>query len=243
MKGSGGFPLSLSIAGKRFLFFTLLIPLAWLPACSGNRPFRFQNLAKSDINLVADAHQEAVLDHLRSLMVKLYKRNPRELRKAPGQTINSRLHQVFDPTATLNFPELDNQQGTAAMDLCFDPQFAGDRVLALVTGLTGMIRNSYENRPEQYMLDSLDQQKLYNSARNIEIVVWRLSNKRNSNGELFLLTNGRQNEVANLSFERLFGKAIALQDMMARITADRGNRTINMVVHSVASAAFLPVGL
>jgi hypothetical protein len=217
--------------------------LAWLPACSNSRPFRLQNLAKSDIDLVADAHQDEVLSHLRVLMVKLYKRNPRELQKAPGHTINSRLHQVFNLLSPLSFAELDHQQRTAAMNLCFDPEFTGDRVLALVTGLAGMLRNSYENRPEQFLLDSLDEQKLYNSARNIEIVVWRLNNTRDGNGELLLLTNSRENEEANLSFERLFGKIIALQDMMARITADRGNRTINLFVHSVASAAFLPVGL
>ncbi len=236
--------MSSAITGKRVILIALLsLLLALLPACSGSRPFRFQNLTKSDIDLVVDAHQEKVLSHLRSLMVKLYKRNPRELQKASGHTINSRLHQAFAPSSPLSFAELDNQQGTAAMDLCFDPEFTGDRVLALVTGLAGMIRNSYENRPEQFMFDSLDEQKLYNSARNIEIAVWRLSNKQNRNGEPFLLTNNREDEEANLSFERLFGKLIALQDMMARITADKGNRTINMVVHSMASAAFLPAGL
>jgi hypothetical protein len=30
------------------------------------------------------------------------------------------------------------------------------------------------------MLDALDQQKLYNSARYIEILVWRLSHKENA---------------------------------------------------------------
>jgi hypothetical protein len=30
---------------------------------------------------------------------------------------------------------------------------------------------------------------------------------------------------------------------MARITADRGNRNINKVVHGIASAALFPIGL
>ena len=45
----------------------------------------------------------------------------------------------------------------------------------------------------------------------------------------------------NLSFERLFGKMIALQDMMAEITANSGNRTINRVVQGAATMIFLPI--
>ena len=91
------------------------------------------------------------------------------------------------------------------------------------------------------MLDSLDPQKLYNSARNLEIMAWRLAHRRNINGELLLLTNGT-NGVINLSFERLFGKMIADQDMIAEIIAGRANRTINKIFHSIAQAMFLPVG-
>jgi hypothetical protein len=106
-----------------------------------------------------------------------------------------------------------------------------------------MMLEAYDNRREQFIFDSLDEQKLYNSARNIEIVVWRLSNRLNEAGAPFLRTNSLPGEEANLSFERLFGKLIAIQDMMARVTADRGNRTINKVVHSIASSALFPIGL
>ncbi|MCD8512741.1 MAG: hypothetical protein LRY63_04615 [Nitrincola sp.] len=92
------------------------------------------------------------------------------------------------------------------------------------------------------MLNNLDQQRLYNSARNIEIIVWRLSNRRDSRGSLFLLTNGiAEGKVQNLSFERLFGKLIAHQDMMARIVSDKNNRGINKVVISVATATLFPI--
>ena len=62
----------------------------------------------------------------------------------------------------------------------------------------------------------------------------------NKESEPYLLTNGLAGEPANLRFERLLGQMIVVQDMMARIIADRTNRTINRVVHSLASAAFLP---
>ena len=90
------------------------------------------------------------------------------------------------------------------------------------------------------MFEQLDAQKLYNSARNLEIVAWRLSHSIKPNGEFYLLSNNTDGEI-NLSFERLLGKMIALQDMMASITADRSRRTINRVIHGIASIIFLPV--
>jgi len=213
-----------------------------LAACS-SCPVEIKNIAKSDVDLVADAHYREVDQLLRTLMIKLYKRNPGELRKTPGATIQSRLYQVFGSTPLPYFAELNGRSGVEAIDLCFDPEFSQDRVFALVAGLEGMILEAHNNRTEHYILDSLDEQKLYNSARNLEIVVWRLSNRLDRNGKPFLLTNSGPGEEANLSFERLFGKLIALQDMLANITADRGQRTINKLVHSIASAALLPVGM
>jgi hypothetical protein len=222
--------------------FLILSALLILSAC-GSTSFRLKNVAKTDIDLVSDAHFREADGLLRTLMIKLYKRNPRELAGTPGKTIKSRLKEVFGTSAMPVSAELGGRTSIAAIDLCFDPGFAGDRVLALVAGLRGMMLEAYGNRPEQFIFDSLDEQKLYNSARNIEIVVWRLGNRLNAGGTPFLLTNSLPGEKANLSFERLFGKLIAIQDMMARITADRGNRAINKVVHSIASAALFPIGL
>jgi len=223
-------------------FLLLSTLLIGLPAC-GTRSFRLKNVAKSDIDLVADAHFREADELLRTLMIKLYKRNPRELARTPGMTIKSRMLQVFAKSPVPVSAEVGGRTSIAAIDLCFDPAFAGDRVLALVEGLRGMMLEAYGNRPEQFLFDSLDEQKLYKSARNIEIVVWRLSNRLNEKGAPFLLTNSLPGEEANLSFERLFGKLIAIQDMMARITADSGNRTINKVVHGIASSALFPIGL
>jgi hypothetical protein len=46
--------------------------------------------------------------------------------------------------------------------------------------------------------------------------------------------------IDNLSFERLFGKLIALQDMMARIAGDAGNRRVTKAVHT-ATSVFIPL--
>jgi len=221
---------------------TLLSALLLLPSCPFS-PCAWKNVAKADVDLVADAHYREVNDLLRTLMIKLYKRNPRELAKTPGATIQGRLYQVFAPVPLPSFAELDRRTGIAAIDLGFDPAFAGDRVFALTAGLQGMMLEAYGNRSEQFLFDTLDAQKLYNSARNLEIVVWRLSNRLGPDGAPLLLSNSRPGEEANLSFERLFGKLIALQEMMATITADRDKRTINKVVQSLASAVLLPVGI
>jgi hypothetical protein len=48
-------------------------------------------------------------------------------------------------------------------------------------------------------------------------------------------------EVANLSFEREFGKLIAQQDLLALILEDRSNRSISRVFQNAAAFAFLPL--
>ena len=104
-----------------------------------------------------------------------------------------------------------------------------------------MLMSSYEYKTEFYLLDSLDGQKLYNSARNIEITAWKLGHDVDTNGELFLYTNSLPGEPVNLSYERIFGKLIATQDNLALIIADKNNRTIKKVIQSMASAIFLPI--
>jgi len=216
----------------------VVLALILLAGCS-SRPVHIKNVAKCDIDLVADAHLQKMHALMKDLTVKLYKRNPRELHKQP-YSIEFRLAQLFGSHRWTRFAEIDDKKGIDAILLCFDDTFKGDRVFALMVGLTTMIQNSYNNQEEFFMFDSLDQQKLYNSARNIEILAWRLANKRNKENEPYLLTNSMAGEPVNLSFERLFGQMIAVQDMMARIVADRTNRTINHVVQTLASAVFLP---
>lgn len=226
---------------KRFthsLWIGILLALVLLPACSG-RPVHIKNVAKSDVDLVADAHLQKMNALMKNLTVKLYKRNPRELHKQP-YTVDFRLAQLFGRHRWSSFPELDDKDTIDAILLSFDDTFSSDRVFAMMVGLTTMIRASYNNQEEFFMFDSLDQQKLYNSARNIEILAWRLANKKNKENDPYLLTNSRAGEPVNLSFERLFGQMIAVQEMMARIVADRTNRTINHVVQTLASAVFLP---
>jgi len=225
---------SLCGLGILALILPLLVLGGW--SCS-SKPYRLKDIAKSDIDMVADVHLKEIDRLMHELVVKLYHRNPRELAKAADQTIESRSATIFDRSAR-PLAELYGRRGPEAILLCFDPSYAGDRVLALVAGLADMVYRAYNDKSEFYMLDSLDQQLLYNSARNIEVAVWKLSNARLADGGKVLISNSLEGEVQNLSFEREFGKLIASQDLLALILEDRGSRSINRVVQGLV---FLPI--
>ncbi|PLX99473.1 MAG: hypothetical protein C0622_10515 [Desulfuromonas sp.] len=228
---------------RRALSIVPLLLLCLLFTACSNGQGRLVSLGKTDIDLVTDIHQRQAEELLRTLAGKLYRRNPRELHKCSSADLDQRLAQLFNAERNLSFAELDNRQGVAAILLALEPDYPRDRVFALMVGLISMVRSAYGNQPEFFMFDQLEPQLLYNSARNIEILVWRLKVRVDDGGTPLLLTNSREGEEPNLSFERLFGKLISLQDSMALIAAQKWDRTINLVVRGTASMVFLPVGL
>ncbi|MGB5707569.1 MAG: hypothetical protein WBM41_12105, partial [Arenicellales bacterium] len=119
-------------------------------------------------------------------------------------------------------------------------EYKGDRVFALVVGLGDMLRSAYGYHEEFFMFDRLNADVLLTSARNIEILLWRLKNNRKPDGSPWLITSEYQGVTDNLSFERLFGKLIVLQEMMATITDDSVNRRVTGTVHAVSSV-FIPL--
>lgn len=227
---------------------TLLFSCLLISACSSgpqqqNDALVIEDFGKSTVDQITELHVIELRDLSKDLMVKLYKRNPRELRKLPDASVESRLEQLFDGKQNYRFAELDNKTGTEAVNLAFDKSYTGDRVFALMVGLKSMLHASYDYRTEFYYFDSIDQQTIYNSARNLEVINWRLNNHRDDDDQLHLLSNGYHQGVANLSYERLFGKMICIQDMMAKIVADRTNRTIINMVQSAASSVLIPIGI
>lgn len=205
------------------------------------RPFEVKQLGKSDVDIVIEIQIGYAMEHLKLLMEKLYRRNPNEWRKGGHESLEYAVGAVFGDHRAVWFPELKGKRSIDAMYLAFDEKFEGDRVLALIEGLRGMIMDSYNGKQEIYLLDELEPQKIYYSARNIEITVWKLSNDRDSTGNLFLVSNETGGEINNLSFERIFGKLISLQDSSARIVAEGTNRRIKNVIQSVATAIFFPI--
>ncbi len=236
---------------KGFKWKFVLCSLLMLAACNKeivreNKPVTKSNavsqIAKSDIDNVLDVHIKQSQALLRELMTKLYKRNPRELKKSELTLIEEQLVRLFDLEHSWDFPELKGKYDVELIKLTFKEEYQGDRVFAFVSGLMSMIMKSYNYQSEFYLFDTVEPQKLYNCARNIEIAVWKLSHNVNSSGEPFLYSNSLPNEgVANLSYERLFGKLIATQDNITTIMADKKNRTVKTVIQRMATAVFLPI--
>lgn len=220
----------------------ILVILMTALGCS-SRPVRTSSLLKTTIDMVAEDHVNTMQSLMEELTIKLYRRNPSELAKAADKTIKIRCASLFGENALEEFAELDRKHNIDAMLLCFDETYTGDRVFALMSGLRDMIRASYNKKKTFYFYNILEPQPLYDSARNIEILIWRLNHRLKSNGSLFLLTNETNATDPNLSFERLFGKMIALQDQLATVIADRTNRTLVTVSSRLATAAFIPIGI
>jgi hypothetical protein len=199
-------------------------------------------IVKSDIDNVLDVHIKESQKLLRELMVKLYKRNPKQLKKSELKLVEEQLVRLFELEHSWDFPELEGKYDTELIQLTFSEEYTGDRVFAFVAGLMSMIMKSYNYQSEFYMFDTVEPQKLYNCARNIEIAVWKLSNNLKTNGKPFLYSNSLpENKVRNLSYERLFGKLIATQDNITTIMAEKNNRTVKTVIQKMATAVFLPI--
>jgi len=199
-------------------------------------------IAKSDIDNVLDVHILESRKLLRELMIKLYKRNPREIKKSDLKLPEEHIVRLFDLEHTWDFPELEGKYDVDLIRLTFIEEYQGDRVFSFIAGLMSMIMKSYNYKSEFYMFDSVDPQKLYNCARNLEVAVWKLGHDVDLNGELLLYSNSLPGEnVVNLSYERLFGKLIATQDNIATIIAGKKNRTIKTVIQRMATAIFLPI--
>jgi len=203
--------------------------------------FKLADLAKSDIDAVSEVHFNESIASAKLLMEKLYRRNPRELRKSDLPTPEAGVARAFDPRRAWRFAELSNQRGIDALQMAFRPDFTGDRVFAFGVGVGSMIAQAYGDKSQFYLIDNLDAQRLYNAARNVEIAAWKLANARGANGELLLLSNEMTPSAPNLSFEREIGKLIAYQDTLALVMAQRTNRNIRRISQGLATAIFLPL--
>lgn len=226
-------------------FLVLLLALA-LTACAtkvgrdGQRQTTMEPrfLAKTEIDRLADAARAEVVGDLMLIAEKLYKRNPREWKKSAA----SREAALERLKARSIIAELGGKrEGLAAM-LAFRDDFAGDRVAALMVGLLTMADAAFGYKDDFYLFDSLDEQQLYNFARNLEIAVWKLNSTRGAGGEALILANELDPNNPNLSFEREFGRVIGLLDFFSHVIADKNGRTVTRFTQSVATAIFLPVG-
>ncbi len=222
------------------VIFCCCIMVFFNTGCSSSRDvkgrdFELSSVVKNDVDLVTEMHQTVILDALNNLAVKLYKRNPKEWKKEGHETLALAVNAIV----TNPFPEVEGKTSVECIRLAFDENYQGDRVKAFIAGLETMVLSSYEGHRTFYLYNMLEAQKFYDSARNIELASWLLRTKYKANGELFLLSSNGSEDI-NLSFERLFGKMINAQDMIAQIMADRNHRQIKNVIQSLLTA-FIPI--
>ena len=197
-------------------------------------------LAKSDVDRIADTDRAEVVEGLLLIADKLYKRNPKEWKKGGAVSREAAVERLRQRNSR-SWPEFGGLRERQAAALAFSNTYDGDRVAALVYGLLTMVDAAFEHKEEFYILDSLNETKLYNAARNMEIAVWKLSTDRDAAGDLFLLSNELDPANRNVSFEREFGRITGLLDFMAKIVADRNGRTVSRAAQSVTTMIFLPV--
>lgn len=198
-------------------------------------------LLKTEIDRIADTSRSEAINGLLSIADKLYKRNPREWKKS-GVTSREAAVERLRLRSTRSWPEFSGAREGQAAALAFNEAYGGDRVAALMFGLLTMVDAAYDYKEEFYILDSLDERKLFNAARNMDIAIWKLGHDRSPAGEAFLLSNELDPNNRNISFEREFGRIMGLLDFMARVVADRNGRSFSRLTQSVVSTIFLPVG-
>lgn len=227
------FPQAFSIA-------TILL----LTGCTGlsNSEMDIKELGKSDIGRIYELVVAEQFSNTRTLMQRLYLRNPGELRKGgSAHTIDSRLSHTFSNPPTWSMPELGGATSTDALTMAFSPDFHGDRVMAFAVGIGSMVAQSFNNHTEFYALDYIDAQKVYNCARNLEIARWQLNNLRQPNGKPYLVSNALDPINTNLGFDRILTEMIARQDLVASMMMGKSGRMVNKTLQKMSTAIFLPI--
>ena len=225
------------------LLFSIYLPIQSLNAKEIVEPDRQSGnqLGKTDFDRMADHEIRENIQSLRTLMIKLYKRNPSELKKSTSDDAEKMVNWVFNGNHNWNFEAINNLQGTDAIYLAFNEEYKGDRVLPFIVGIYTMLIKAHGGKKEFYLFDSVDPQLLYNASRNIETAVWKLSNTKDGSGKPFLLANELTEKENNLSFEREFGKIIGRTDFLAFTLSEKMERSITRVIQNLATGLLIPI--
>ncbi|MEO6018586.1 MAG: hypothetical protein ABIP46_15110 [Polaromonas sp.] len=213
------------------------------PAARGEAkgaPMGSSELAQSDVNRMATLGMRDNLDSLLRLADKLYRRNPAEWKKTSPASRDAALAQLRSAIEQRTpWPELQGKRDIAALSLALGPDFRGDRVAAFIYATADMLVVAHGGKTTFYLTDSLDAQYLYNAARNVEIAVWMLSNRRNAAGQPLLLADEISERERNLSFEREFGKVIGRLDLLAVVLTEKYRRAVITYVQNLLGGTFL----
>ncbi|HUA81467.1 MAG TPA: hypothetical protein VL997_13905 [Dyella sp.] len=196
-------------------------------------------LLQSDPNRMANLEIRDNLQALYLLMDKLYKRNPSEWKKGDATSrddAQTRIRAAIENHQPLSGLDV---RDTKAIELALDTAFKGDRVGTLIYGLGDMLITAHGGKHAMYLIDGLDAQRVYNAARNIEMTMWLLAQRKDSTGRPLLISNTLSDREQNLSFERLFGAMIGRTDLVAEFTAEKYRRSVIDYAQSFFGGQFL----
>lgn len=217
---------------------TFIVPIfviCALVVLTGCSPLK--NIAKNELDLVADTGVRTVRDFLTEITLELYHLNPRELKKVAGMDLQARSIQIVEYPVAVAYKELDYQQGVDAIKLSFNPKYSGDRVFALMIGISSMVSISYNNQSDFYLFDQLDPQKLYDSSINLDLVRKKLQSQK-AGKQTFVVSDAERPDY----IYSLLSKISAVQEMIANLTSDKSGRIVNKALQGVATM-FLPIGI
>src|SRR5262245_39044010 len=112
----------------------LIVCMVLLTACTsyrtappkpGSTPYTSAQFAKTDMDRVTETHQQEIFAGLRAITEKLYRRNPRELRKSGQKSVEAAIARIFEKHHGWQFEDINYQRGAQAIQLAFREDFQG----------------------------------------------------------------------------------------------------------------------
>lgn len=199
-------------------------------------------LAQTDFNRTVTMEVRDNLTSLHTLLDKLYRRNPKEWRKAGVSDHDAAVLRVKQSIDKRSPPVgLEGLHDIQILAVALDPNYPGDRVAAFIYGLADTIVASHNGKIRFYVSDMLDGQHIYNAARNVEVAAWLLASRRTAAGDPLLLANEMSSSAVNLSFEREFGIIIGRLDLVANLLDENTRRIGINYAQGLLFLNFLPV--
>ncbi|WP_051901377.1 hypothetical protein [Methylotenera sp. L2L1] len=137
-------------------------------------------------------------DDLRQLMLQLYQCNQKDLLKSTKVSAEELTQWVFEGPFGWKFDAIRQAQSIDALSLSFSPEYQGDRILPLITGLHTMLVQAYGGENEFTFTKKILPKNLYHAARNIEITRQKLINTSNDTHHFHANCTSKQiNEIDN----------------------------------------------
>ncbi len=199
-----------------------------------------QELLQSDVNRIATISVRNNLVYLQRIKAVLYELNPDSLTQSGLSAEES--ERLFWQALQQRKPLIADQEewrGLKAVEVALSDEFKGDWVALYSFGLTDILLNGFNYRTDLYLINGMDSQKLYNSARELEVATQMLRTRASKKRII-----PDQNKDARI--ERAIGAVVATVDLLAVYNTEKYRRIgINYVQGLVGGELlqFVPLDL